>query len=88
MQTFTLYSKPQCPFCDQAKALLESKGFQFDVVNLDVGQPKEEGKLYISRDELLAKIPTARTMPQILKQDDSSSMYIGGFQELKKHLHA
>ncbi len=88
MQTFTVYSKPQCPFCDQAKALLESKGVPFAVVNLDIGQQKEEGKLYISRDELLAKIPTARTMPQILKQDDTSSMYIGGYQELKKHLHA
>jgi glutaredoxin len=88
MQTFTVYSKPNCTYCDQAKALLEAKGVPYQVVNLDVGQPKDDGAVYISRDELLAKIPTARTMPQILKQDANSAMYIGSYQELKSHLHA
>lgn len=76
---FTVYSKPACPFCDQAKALLEAKGLEFKVINLDVGQPKVEGAEYISRDDLLAKIPGARTMPQILRGDER----VGGFTELK-----
>lgn len=89
MEAFTIYSKPACPACDQAKAMLEAKGIQFDVVNLDVGQPKTPGAQYISRDELLAKIPTARTMPQIIKQGVDASMgYIGGLLELKCHLAA
>ncbi len=79
---FTVYSKPACTFCDQSKALLEAKGMEFKVVNLDVGQPKVEGAEYISRDELLAKIPTARTMPQIMQDD----VLVGGFTELKKLL--
>lgn len=88
MQIFTIYSKPACPFCDQAKALLTAKNIQFEVINLDIGQSKVDGEVYIARDELLALIPSARTMPQITKQDDCSSMYIGGFAELKRHLHA
>ena len=81
---FTVYSKPACVYCDRAKSLLTVKGLLFEVVNLDVGQPKEEGAKYISRDDLLAKIPNARTMPQIMKNDE----LIGGFTELREMLDA
>jgi len=87
MTSFIIYSKPQCTFCDQAKALLDSRGIQFDIVNLDVGQPKQDGEKYISREDLLAQIPTARTMPQIMKYDHTASVHIGGYQELKTFLH-
>jgi glutaredoxin len=83
---FTVYSKPNCPYCDQAKALLERKNEPFEVINLDVGQPKNEDEKYISRDDLLIKVPGARTMPQILKMTASSSVHIGGFVELKSFL--
>lgn len=79
---FTVYSKPACPHCDQAKALLTAKGIDFEVIHLDVGQPKIDGEKYISRDDLLKKVPGARTMPQILRDDVS----IGGFVELKASL--
>jgi glutaredoxin 3 len=79
---FTVYSKPACAYCEQSKALLESKGLPFEVVNLDVGQLKVEGHTYISRDDLLAKVPGARTMPQIMKDGE----LVGGFTELKKLL--
>lgn len=79
---FHVYSKPNCTFCDQAKALLSAKGLPFQEFVLDVGQPKSEGSTYISRDELLALIPTARTMPQIMAGDE----YVGGFAELKTRL--
>lgn len=72
---FTVYTKDNCAFCDQAKTLLESKGLPFQTIKL--GEQ-------ITRDELLAKIPTARTMPQILKDD----MVIGGFKELRQLLAA
>lgn len=88
MEMFTVYSKPSCSHCDQAKALLEAKGLPFEVITLDVGQQKEDGVAYITRDELLAKIPSARTMPQIIKQDSTSALYIGGYTELRKHLHS
>ena len=81
---FTVYSKPACPACDQAKALLEAKGLQYDVISLDIGQPKIPTEKYITRDELLAKIPGARTIPQIFQD----GQYIGGFTELKTTLRA
>lgn len=79
---FTVYSKPACPQCDQAKALLDSKGISYQTVMLDVGQPKVEHMQYISRDALLAKIPGARMMPQIMKDGKS----IGSLPELRKLL--
>jgi len=76
---FVVYSKPACSHCEQAKSLLKTKGIDFEVVHLDVGQPKIDGEKYIARDELLLKVPGARTMPQIFKDE----VPIGGFTELK-----
>lgn len=78
----TIYSKPNCPYCDQAKALAKQQGLAFEEIILDVGQPKAITSKYIAREELLAKIPTARTMPQIVLDNE----YIGGFTELKARL--
>jgi glutaredoxin len=70
---YTIYTKDDCTFCDQAKALLTSKGLPFQAVKLGEG---------ITRDELISLIPTARTMPQVLKDGN----LIGGFMELRKSL--
>lgn len=79
---YTVYSKPACPHCDQAKALLTAKGLDFTEVVLDMNQPKIDGKLYISRTELLEKFPAARTVPQIVLGDQ----HIGGFTDLRQSL--
>ena len=88
---YFVYSKPNCTFCDQAKALLEQKGLDFEVIMLDVGQPKAEGMKYISRDEILAMFPGARTMPQIslLRVTEGGtpvSSNVGGFAELRAQI--
>ncbi len=70
---FTVYTKENCPRCEQAKSLLATRQLQFEVIGLGEG---------ITRDELLAKIPTARTMPQILKDGEA----IGGLAELRRLL--
>ena len=69
----TVWSKYHCPYCDQAKALLKSKGIQFE--------EKKIGDGY-TREDLLEAVPTARTVPQIFLDDK----LIGGFTELKTHL--
>ena len=81
---YTVYSKPACSFCDQAKALLKSKGLEFKEIIIDVGQPKDASKTYVTAAELKAKVPTARTVPQIFAGDT----HLGGFQELKSYLQA
>lgn len=69
-----VWSKNSCPFCTQAKALLESKGIEFEERNLSAEK--------WTKEQLLEAVPTARTLPQIFLDDN----YIGGFTELRKHL--
>jgi glutaredoxin 3 len=67
-----IWSKYNCPFCDQAKALLNLKGIAFEERKIGDGYTKED---------LLESVPTARTVPQIFLDEQ----LIGGFTELKKH---
>ena len=68
-----LWSKYDCPYCDQAKALLTSKGIQFEEKKIGDGYTKEE---------LLEAVPTARSVPQIFLDGE----LVGGFTELRKKL--
>jgi glutaredoxin len=68
-----VWSKDGCPFCVQAKALLESQSIEFEERNINKDW---------TREQLLEAVPTAKTLPQIFLDDN----YIGGFTELHKHL--
>ena len=68
-----IWSKYQCPYCDQAKALLTQKGYTIEERKIGDGYTKED---------LLEAVPTARTVPQIFINEE----LIGGFTELKQHL--
>ena len=68
-----VWSKDQCPFCVQAKALLESKGIEYEERNVSQDWTKEQ---------LLEAVPTARTLPQIFLDD----AHVGGFNELRQRL--
>jgi glutaredoxin 3 len=70
-----VWSKYHCPFCDQAKALLQQKGVPFEERKIGDGYTKEE---------LLEAVPTARTVPQVFLDDK----LIGGFTELKKYFES
>ena len=73
MTKAVVWSKDSCPFCQQAKALLESKGINFEERNVSRDW---------TREQLLEAVPTARTLPQIFLDDK----LIGGFTELRRHL--
>jgi glutaredoxin 3 len=68
-----VWSKDACPFCVQAKALLELKGIEFEERNVSKDW---------TREQLLEAVPNARTLPQIFLDDK----LVGGFTELRKHL--
>ena len=68
-----VWSKNACPFCVQAKALLESRGIKFEERNVSKDWTQEQ---------LLEAVPNARTLPQIFLDDK----LVGGFTELRKHL--
>lgn len=73
MTKAVVWSKNACPFCDQAKNLLKSKGIEFEERNVSKDWTKEQ---------LLEAVPNARTLPQIFLDEQ----HIGGFTELRKHL--
>lgn len=68
-----VWSKYNCPNCEQAKALLKIKGIQFEERKIGDGYTKED---------LLEAVPAARAVPQIFIDEQ----LIGGFTELKTHL--
>jgi glutaredoxin 3 len=68
-----VWSKYNCPFCEQAKALLKSKGIEFEERKIGDGFTKED---------LLEAVPNARTVPQIFLNNN----LIGGFTELRKYM--
>jgi glutaredoxin 3 len=65
-----VWSKDHCPYCVQAKTLLEQKGIEFEEKKIGEGYTKED---------LLEAVPTARTVPQIFLNDE----LVGGFTELR-----
>jgi glutaredoxin len=69
-----VWSKNQCPYCDQAKALLKLKGIEFEERNVQKDWTKEQ---------LLEAVPNARTVPQIFLDGE----LVGGFNELRAHLN-
>ena len=73
MNPVIVWSKYNCPYCDQAKALLKDRGIPFEERKIGDGYTKEE---------LLEAVPNARTVPQIIINGTS----IGGFTELRKYI--
>lgn len=69
--TAIVWSKPNCPQCDQAKALLNSKNVQYEERKIGESWTKEA---------LLEAVPTARSVPQIFL----NGKHIGGVNELKR----
>jgi len=70
-----IYSKPQCPFCVQAKGLAERKGYDLTYKMLDED---------FDRETLMETFPGARTFPQIIVDGEK----IGGFTEFKALVEA
>ena len=68
-----VWSKDSCSFCVQAKALLESRGIEYEERNVSQDW---------TREQLLEAVPTARTLPQIFLDQE----HVGGFTELRKKL--
>ena len=72
MTQAVVWSKYHCPYCDQAKALLDLHGITYEERRIGDGY---------TREDLLESVPTAKTVPQIFLDGE----LIGGYTELKKH---
>jgi len=73
MMKAIVWSKDNCTFCDQAKALLEQRNIAYEEKKIGYGY---------TREDLLEAVPTARTVPQIFVNNN----HVGGFTELRKYI--
>ena len=71
--TAIIWSKDQCPYCDQAKALLTQRNIAYEERKIGYGY---------TRENLLEAVPNARTVPQIF----INNQLIGGFTELRTYI--
>ena len=70
---YTIYSKPSCGYCLQAKDLLEQNKLEFEY--------KQLGTHY-SLQEFMESFPDARTFPMIVKDGE----VVGGYKDLCEYL--
>lgn len=70
MANIVIYTKPTCPFCVHAKALLDSKGASYHEIDI-AAQPE-------LRNEMIEKANNRTTVPQIFINDQ----HIGGCDDL------
>ncbi len=69
MKNIEVYSSHNCPWCGHAKALLESKGLNYEEINISTDEHKALEMIERSG---------RRTVPQIFIDNEP----IGGFDEL------
>jgi glutaredoxin 3 len=69
-----VWSQSNCPACTEAKRLLEQRAIKYTEYMLGING--------YSKKELMAKVPNARSVPQIFLNGE----LIGGLHELKKRL--
>ena len=67
--TLTVYTKDNCPFCDRAKTLLESRGIAYNTINLE--QQPDAREFLIDQG--------LRSVPQIF---NGTTLLQGGYQGL------
>lgn len=73
-----VYSKPQCPYCDKAKRLLDMKEIPYETITIGTD---------ITREGLLEEfeangMPQPRSVPQIIL----AGKYIGGYDALAEYI--
>ena len=76
MMRAIVWSKDQCPYCVMAKDLLRTRGIEYEERNISQGA--------WTKEQLMEAVPNARTLPQILLNDN----LIGGYEQLKKHFES
>jgi len=68
-----IYGKPQCPFCDKAKSLCETRKFKYVYKQLGMD---------FDREQIMEMFPTARTFPQIVVNGQN----VGGYDQFTQYL--
>lgn len=70
MAKVEIYTKAFCPYCYRAKALLDSKGVEYEEIDITMGGPR--------RPEMIQRAHGRTTVPQIFIDDK----HVGGSDDL------
>jgi len=70
MAKIEIYTKAFCPYCSRAKALLDSKGVEYEEIDITMGGPR--------RPEMIQRASGRTTVPQIF----IDGKHIGGSDDL------
>jgi glutaredoxin len=73
MSKAIVWTKTYCPYCVNAKNLLQSKGIEYEERNIQDGD--------WTREQLLEAVPGAKTVPQIF----IDGKLIGTYEHLKNY---
>ncbi|NIJ19126.1 glutaredoxin 3 [Sphingomonas naasensis] len=70
MAKVEIYTKAFCPYCYRAKALLDSKGVEYEEIDITMGGPR--------RPEMIQRANGRTTVPQIF----IDGKHVGGSDDL------
>jgi glutaredoxin 3 len=70
MAKIEIYTKAFCPYCHRARALLDSKGVEYEEIDITMGGPR--------RPEMIQRANGRSTVPQIF----IDGRHIGGSDDL------
>lgn len=76
-----IYTKDMCPYCVKAKELLHQLNIPYVEYKISSGfgeTPPKANQFYVTKDDLLDKLPTAKTVPQIW----IDGKHMGGYDQL------
>ena len=82
-----IWSKTTCPWCDRAKTILTQLNIPYEEFIISVGfdeKTSNPNQRYVTKADLLEKLPTAKTVPQIWVD----GKHIGGCTDLEEAIRA
>jgi len=79
---YKVFSKPNCVYCDKAKALLGKLNLPFEEYKLSTNMSGGDGQYEVTIEQMFEMIgKQVRSMPQIMLNDK----HIGGYTDLREH---
>ena len=82
-----IWTKDMCPYCVKAKKILTQLNIPYDEYKISVGMGESApapNQYYTTRAQLLEKLPTAKTVPQIW----IDQRHVGGCDDLEAEVIA
>jgi glutaredoxin 3 len=82
-----IWTKDPCPYCVKAKKILNDLNIPYTEYKISAGMGESQpapNQFYVTRDQLLEKMPTARTVPQIW----IDGRHVGGCDNLEAEVKA